>query len=57
MQETFRLTQKPSQGLKPDEESSRPLLASGCCIDFHPVLQRLALLFKSFNIPIHSIHM
>lgn len=37
LQEVVRLEATPKQGLKPDERPSRPILAAGCCIDFHPV--------------------
>jgi hypothetical protein len=37
MQEILRLSQTAKKTKLPDEESSRPLLAAGCCIDFHPV--------------------
>ena len=37
LQEVMRLRQASKSGVKPDEEPSSPLLAAGCCIDFHPV--------------------
>ena len=39
-QKLMRLSQANKKPQRPDEESSRPVLAAGCCIDFHPVRLR-----------------